>query len=297
MITKTIFDSISWIYCQIPREYALKTSFIYTFLFKIFCLKRSKVCSKNIELVLGRSFQSKQSKALINQMYKHIGYTIIDFLRIPLYKKKYPEHFIDIDTEEKLLKPFERKKGLIMIMAHVGHWELMSVICNHHHIKGGPVVKDIRNKDIDQFVNGMRETENIKPIKKKQSVREIISRLKNNELIGFVLDQNMNLDNGVYVPFGNSDACTLSAPALLSIRYQVPVVSAFLVREKDHRYRLIVSDEIKFDPTGHLKDDVKKLTATYNQKILEIIKQYPEQWIWMHKRFKNQQDGSNPYHD
>ena len=281
---------LSGFFCRISRKNALALGGMLVKLFALLNVRRNSVCYKNMEIVLGGNLSDKEKEGLVSGMYRHFGKFLADFLRFPLYKKEFPDDLLEYDGKEALLAAYNLKKGVIFITAHFGMWEFQFSCLKQVGIKGTAVVKDIRNRGLNRFIMEQRDLGEVYALHKKNSAQEILRILKRGEAVGFILDQNMSTELGVFVDFGSEKACTLSAPALLASRFGIPVFSSFIVRTENDRYRMVLR-ELKPVKTGNRAQDLVVNTQIFSDAVLEIIRQYPEQWIWLHKRFKNRPAG------
>lgn len=281
---------LSRLFCRLSRANAFALGKQIARLFALFNLKRNKVCYKNMEILLGKNLSDKEKGLLVSGMYQHFGKFIGDFMRFPLYRKEWPSHLIDYEGKEAFLSAYARGRGVILITAHFGFWEWEFACLKQMGVKGTAVVKDIRSKALNRFIMEQRDLGDVYALHKKNSAQEIIRLLKKGEAVGFILDQNMNTDFGVFVDFGSEKACTLSAPALMASRFGIPVFGSFIVRTPEDRYRMVLT-EIQTVKTGNREKDLVANTQIFSDAILSMIRKYPEQWIWLHKRFKNRPEG------
>ncbi|EKD28211.1 MAG: hypothetical protein ACD_79C00386G0004 [uncultured bacterium] len=284
---------LSKFFCFLPRHMGLKVGVFIGFLFRMANFKRNKICKRNMGIILG-DISVERAETITKKMYENLGKNFIEYLRLPLYGKNLSPELFSIEGVEHLENVLKKKRGCIVITGHLGLWEIAPLMFSKFG-KAAVIVKKIRNEKIDRFINYLRSFQNTRILTKKNSSKEIISLLKENALIGFVIDQNMNTDFGVYIKLGNMQACTLSAPALLALRYNVPVLCSFLVRIDDDNYKLIITPEIELIKTGDIKNDIKENTQEFSKVLEDCILKYPEQWTWMHRRFKNQPDGLKIY--
>lgn len=283
---------LSAIFCRMPRSMALALGTLMIRPFALLNIRRKAVCFKNMEILLAPGLSEKEKSGLVSGMYCHFGKCLGDFMRLSFYKKQWPAHLIDYEGKEEFLSAYARGKGIILITAHLGFWELLFACMNQMGVKGTAVVKDIRNKGINRFIMEQRDMGSVFALHKKNSAQEIIKFLKKGGLLGFILDQNMNSELGAFVDFGSEKACTLSAPALLAARYDVPVFGGFVIRTPDDRYQMVFTPEIRLVKSGNREEDLIANTQIFSNVIRDMIRRYPEQWIWLHKRFKNRPEGS-----
>jgi KDO2-lipid IV(A) lauroyltransferase len=294
-VTRFLLKALSAFFCRIPRSSAMKLGGMLGRVFGLANVRRNAVCAVNMDIVLEKKRSPEAKKRLIRRMYVHMGKHFAEFLRLPRYFRESLPHWVHVEGREHWTTILEEKRGAIIILSHLGCWEMLSPVFAKLGVsRGAVVVKPVRNRAMNAFVRETRGLGTIRFIEKKHSARRLLAMLKENVPVGFILDQNMNLDHGVFVPFGKKKACTLSAPAMLALRYRLPVFGAFLVRTEDDGYRLILTPEIRWETSGNFKQDILTATRTFSEMIREKILEYPEQWIWMHKRFRDRPRGEDP---
>jgi KDO2-lipid IV(A) lauroyltransferase len=116
----------------------------------------------------------------------------------------------------------------------------------------------------------------------------MIKLLKKGELVCVLMDQNVSMREGVFVPFFGRPACTNKGLAMILLKTRTPMVPIFMVRLPDGNHRIVVKPEIPLVHTGNVKNDVRQTTAEINRVIEEMVREYPDQWLWMHRRWKTQ---------
>ena len=190
-----------------------------------------------------------------------------------------------INKEEALakLQSLEKKNtiGRIVITAHFSNWELAAHFLAKHGYPMLAVGREGDNNLIDQQLTiPFREKYGNRSVYKKRAAISIVKALKRDEIVGVLIDQKVDAKEGVKVTFFNRDVYTTSIVATMKDKFDVQVVPIFLARVGEGKYRLIVGD-----PIGE-KSDIVTMTQTYNDAIEEIVREYPEQWFWMHNRWK-----------
>lgn len=286
MLSYYLFKSLSFIFCLMPRYMTLFIGRIIGFLLKRLIRKREKVCIKNMDLILQDNPDEDYKRSLIDSSCTNLGYAFTDWMRLPLYKKKFPD-WINFSGEEKLKNVMKRKRGTIILTAHIGYWEFLFLSATKLGYKCYGVAKKMRPEGLNKFALEYRSTDLVTIITKKNSASLIREKLKEGAIVGFIMDQNMNDSLGIPVAFGKEKAGTLTAPALLAARYNVPVISCFVIRNKDNSITFQVGDEILPAEKGSLREKIEVNTQRYSDEVLRVVRKYPEQWIWMHRRFKH----------
>ncbi len=281
-----IFNLLAKFIQVLPLKIALSIGSIVGSLGYYIFYPRTKVVLDNLNRAFGKERDRKELRKIARDMYRNFGKNIIEFLRIPILRRETIDKLITIEGLENFNTARDQKKGVLVLTAHIGNWELLAAT---FAIKGYPVsliTRDIRNRYINDFWMDYRRKIGINAIHKKDSLKEVIRRLKNNEPVGFILDQNVDRIDGVFVYFFGFPACTIKSVAVLSKRFNAPVVPAFIIRQKDGRHRIIFEKPLWFEERGDIEEDIVYNTQAYTNIIERYIKENPAQWIWVHKRWK-----------
>jgi KDO2-lipid IV(A) lauroyltransferase len=127
-----------------------------------------------------------------------------------------------------------------------------------------------------------------KLLARRNGLRQILVALKNKEAVGILMDQNTRRSKGIFVDFFNKPACTIPVIAVIALRYNVPVIPGFIVRTGFDTHTLYLGPEIEIQRTGDAQKDIEVNTANFNKVIEDFIRRYPDQWFWIHNRWKTQ---------
>ncbi len=189
-----------------------------------------------------------------------------------------------------LQKAHAKGKGVLILTLHIGNWELLSNPVIFDGYKAGFVYRPLDFKPADKFITHYRSRFGGVPIPKKKSMRKILRPLKKGQCVGILLDQDSGRAAGVFADFFGKPACTNKGLALLALKTGAPVIPAFLAR---HGTRFIIEfgPEIPLVQTGQKEKDILANTQQYNRALEDIIRRYPEQWLWVHRRWKTQPPG------
>ena len=248
-------------------------------------LSRKKVALENIK----QSFPEitdKEAKRLLRGVYMHFGRMFLEIPYIFRMTRDNLERYFVAEGEENILDALSRKKGVFFLTAHFGNWEFL---CAAGSLYLGNLAVLARPADfapLDRIIHELRSRFGTEVIPKQRAMRRLLGALKENKLVGILLDQNVDWYEGVYVPFLGRWACTNKGLALLALKTGTPVVPIFLVREKDGRYRVIFEKEVELRQTGDKTRDVEDNTEIFTRVIEKYVKKYPDHWFWFHKRWK-----------
>ena len=233
----------------------------------------------------------EEVEKLLARVYRHLGLLLVEILRLPNFFRLNTHKRVSVEgVEEHLLPEIEKGKGVLMLTGHIGNWELAGASLNVLGFQLHPVVKEMKSEAGMYLLKRMRADNGIVTLPRKNSVRDIIRTLKEGRIITFVLDQNMTSSEGAFVDFFGRPACTMTGLATLSKKTGAPVAPIVFVRNPDLKsFTFKVLPALKWEEVGETaKDVILHNTQIYTTVLENMIRETPEQWIWMHKRWKTQ---------
>lgn len=185
-----------------------------------------------------------------------------------------------------LRRAHAKGKGVLILTLHMGNWELLPPIFIYQGFGASMVYRPLDFKAADDFFLHYRRRFAANPIPKKKSMRRVLEALKRKECVGILLDQDSGLTAGVFADFFGHPACTNKGMALLALKTGAPVIPTFLIR-RGMGFEIHIGPEIPLIRIADKEKGIQLNTAQYNQALQDIIRRYPEQWLWMHQRWKN----------
>ena len=187
--------------------------------------------------------------------------------------------------EERLREAHARGRGVLILTAHTGNWELAAAKVAALGYPFSIIAKDFRGRFATEYVSRMRERYGIRVLPARQAYRTCLRALRNNEVIGFMLDQNMIRDEGVFVEFFGRPACTSPGLAYLAAQSGAPVVPAFARRRPGQGLEICVQPLLE-PPADRRPETIREATQAYSRQVEAFIREHPEQWIWIHRRWR-----------
>lgn len=232
-------------------------------------------------------WNDEQRKNVMRRMVRNLGWMAAEFARFPRLTKANIEEVIILDGHENFLEAQRRGKGVLYLTGHIGAWELSSFA---HALYGYPLhymARPLDNKRLDALVNSYRCASGNQPIFKNESARLMLKILKEAGTIGILADQNTMPEEGVFVDFFGKAACTTSGIARVALHTGAAVVPGYAYWDESIRkYRLRFEPPVELIRTGDGERDVFENTQRFTKVIEEIIRKYPDQWVWVHARWK-----------
>jgi KDO2-lipid IV(A) lauroyltransferase len=188
---------------------------------------------------------------------------------------------------------WERPTGVLILSGHFGNWELLVFA---HGRRGYPVTmvhRTMRNPLIDRWLNKVRGRAGTRLVRKAHAATQVLRALREKQLLVLPFDQNSTRGLGVFVDFFGVPASTNTGVARIGLRAGAPIVPVFMVRQGRHaRHRVHVLPIIELESTGDLRADVKRNTARLSAVFEDMVRRFPEQWLWVHKRWKTRPEGA-----
>jgi KDO2-lipid IV(A) lauroyltransferase len=229
----------------------------------------------------------KERNAIARSAFRNLARVAAEFFSLPRLNEKNFTRYITFEGLENFQKAYEKEKGILILTAHFGNWEWMAALFplqSHHPVH--VVVRPLDSRFLDSMVEQLRMRTGNQAIPKQKAMGQILRLLKAGEIVGILLDQNMAWQEGVFVDFFGEKACTNTGMALLALKTGTPVLPAFNIRQKDGRYRVVIEPEIPLVRTGDKERDVMENTQRFTQIIERYVRNYPDQWLWLHQRWK-----------
>jgi Kdo2-lipid IVA lauroyltransferase/acyltransferase len=222
---------------------------------------------------------------LCRRAYRHLGVTAVEVCRL-LHDPDEVMRSIVIDGREHLDTVMATAGRGLVLTAHLGNWELLTLV---PRLTGHPATIVVRPLDapwLDGLMHRARRTGGAEVIAKRAAARPVLEALRRGGLVAILLDQNASRREGVFVPFFGRIASTSRSIAVLSLRTGVPVLPVFIRREPAGRHRIVVRPPLTASALAVGDDAVVELTRQCTEAIEDAIREAPEQWLWMHDRWR-----------
>jgi Kdo2-lipid IVA lauroyltransferase/acyltransferase len=245
---------------------------------------RRKLATTNVSIALGLDEQA--ARQIVRGCYDNMGKCLVEFIRMPMLAKKGQiKQVVKLEGEEHLQAALAKGKGVVLLTAHYGNWELtgariaadypLSVLARHQN-----------DRSATQLVDGIREATGMRVISaQKDDITRVLNCLRRNEIVGFLIDQNAGTD-GIFVDFFGRPASTHGGAAFFALRTGAAVVPIFGLRDAEAAPLVRILPEIEVEHTGSLRKDMAINTAKFTKAIEDQIRARPEIWFWLHNRWK-----------
>lgn len=228
----------------------------------------------------------QQLQSLSKRIFRHFGITILELLQMTCFSQKELLRYVDLEGKEIIIEALARQKGVVLITAHLGNYEMawQYVPCYFGRQMAG-VAKKMRNVRLDRLIHKMRTRFGNKIIYKKGALPEMMQTLRRGQMVGILMDISRRFD-GVEVNFFGRRATATPAAAMIALRCKSPIIPAFCHRSANGKLIIRVERPIEIQRTKDLRADLQTNTQLITDRIERAVRNYPEQWNWMLKRWK-----------
>jgi KDO2-lipid IV(A) lauroyltransferase len=250
-------------------------------------VEHRKVAIQNLHTAFGQEKSAIEIRGIAKRTFQNLGMMTIEFFRIPKMDMKVFKRKVKIEGLAEALALLEKKKGALLLISHFGNWELMGLMSK---VIGSPIMviaKPMkRNEWVDQFITKIRNASGLEVISTINASRKVMKALSQNRVVGTLIDQRAKRSEGIWIDFFGRKAPTTPGLAVLAMKTRAPVLPVFLVRDGFHKHRLIIKEPLSLIHTGDIKKDVEANTQLFNHTLESMIRQYPDQWFWVHRRWE-----------
>ncbi|MGD9199946.1 MAG: lysophospholipid acyltransferase family protein [Chitinispirillia bacterium] len=274
----------------IPRKAGIILFGFLGRLFFLFPTIEKKRTYKHLFNFFSNTWSHEKIKKTASNIYCNIGKNCYDAIYLTQCKQKKFNTIVKYnDNFMKVKELAEANKGAILITSHLGCFEMTIHLLARNNMKCLSIGQKLYDERVDKMVISLRQRNNITYLYRDGSGRKIIRFLLEGGMFGSLLDQDTNIE-GVFADFLGIPAYTPSGPIRIAMKYSIPVFAVYSAREKDNTHIVQFSDIIPLENTGHFNRDLVQNVQKVNDIICEGILKYPEQYAWMHNRWKKKPD-------
>ncbi len=282
------------IFSILPRPVARGLGIVLAHAIRLLHRRLWRVGRRNLALAFPEKSESER-KRILRGVYTSLGRQLVEFTKFPEYTKENIKRIAVYEGFENFERARERGKGVLFMTAHLGGWEVGAFA---HSLYGNPLnvmMRELDNSYLDRLVTEYRSLHGNRMMLKDDFARGLLGAMRRGETVGILMDTNMTPPQGVFVDFFGHLACTASGVARVALRTDAAVVPAFTIWDKELRkYRIHFEPPIALVNTGDDDADAIANTAAFTKKIEEFVRRYPDQWLWVHRRWKARPPGEAP---
>ena len=278
-------DGLKKFIAQIPKAYLLFFGKILGNLLYYVAIPQRRIVRCNLHISRVPS-SPQQIQRLTKRIFQHFGITIIELLQMVCLSQKELVSSIQIEGKEILIEALKKQKGVVLVTAHLGNYEVASqVVPCLLGLQMASVAKKMRNVRLNRLIHNLRTRFGNKVIYKKGALPEMMQTLRQGAMVAILMDISRRFD-GVEVHFFGHRATATPAAALLGLRCKSPIIPAFCHRNPEGKLIVQIEPPVEIKRTKDLRFDLQFNTQLITDRVERAVRNYPEQWNWMLKRWK-----------
>jgi KDO2-lipid IV(A) lauroyltransferase len=260
----------------------------------VFRPRLKRVALYNLTLAFP-SWSEAQRQETLRSLIRHLGWMAAEFSQFPQYTRENIAEVVILDGFENYAEAERRGKGVLFLTGHTGAWELMPFAFSLYHHPIYFLARAVENKRVDELINSYRCLAGNVPIEKNQAARAILRAMDEGGSLGILADANTLPEEGVFVNFFGIQASTTTGLARFAMRTDAAVVPGYIFWDaKLRKYRLRFEPAVPLQRTGDEAEDIRANTARYTEVLEDYARAHPDQWLWVHRRWKNRPPGEPP---
>jgi len=285
IIEYVLFLGLSYFTGLIGLNLSRKFSFLIAFLFYYFIPIRKKTVFENLINAFPEYSKSK-IKEIAFDSYRSFSIALIEILYMPFITKDEMEKMVQCDNSDLIIERFNERNGVILLSAHYGNWEYVAAsVSLQVQIPFKVVIKPQRNPFVTKWLNKVRTNWKNEVVSLGISIRQIYKELKEKNIVAMVADQRGPAE-GIRVNFFGRKVSIYPGPAIMSLKTNAPIIYGINVRQPDYKYKTHLFEVDKSNLPEDEEEKIIELSQRHASYLEKVIRENPEQWLWMHKLWK-----------
>jgi KDO2-lipid IV(A) lauroyltransferase len=278
----------------LPRPLARRVGIGLAWIVYLLHSRLRQVGMRNLALVFPEKSTAERARILRGE-FASLGRQLAEVCHFPQYTRENVDDVVVYDGFENYEQARARGKGVLLFAGHFGGWEISSFVLSLHGHWMHVLMRGMDNEYLGRLILHYRTMHGNKAVDKDESVRSLLSAMKAGETVGMLIDTNMTPPQGIFVDFFGIPACTAGGLARIALRTDAAVVPTFTIWDESlKKYRLRFDPAVELVRTGDLEGDIKANTQNFTKVIEDYVRKYPEQWLWVHRRWKTRPPGAPP---
>jgi KDO2-lipid IV(A) lauroyltransferase len=282
MLNYLLYRIGQFIALHLPLKLGYKLAVFISDVHYIFADKDRWAVKENLRVIFPEK-SNTEIRSIRIKMFRNFAKYLVDFFRFEKIDEEYIKNNIRIENIRYFEEALSRGKGVIVLTAHLGNWELGGVVIALCGYPFWVVALPHKDKRVNNFFNSQRESKGIKVIPLGKAVRKSLDVLKENKILALVGDRDFT-EKGVILDFFGKAALFPQGPAAFSLKTGASILPGFMLRNVDDTFTLRIEKPLEFKPTGNKENDLRELITIYKIIFEDYIRKYPDQW-YMFRRF------------
>lgn len=283
-----LLKALGWL----PRRLAIRTGQLIARTAYRLHRRLQFVGERNLQMAMPE-LNERQRREILDHLCASVGRLLGEFSQFPRITRDNLAEIVIYEGFENYERAARKGRGVLMLTGHFGAWELCAFA---QGVYGHPLsflVRPLDNPLLDRLISSYRTRSGNRTIDKNDAVRAVLKQLRQGEDVGLLVDVNTVAEEGVFCDFFGIPACSTTGLAVFALRADAPVVPGFLIwDDRLQKHVLRFEPEVPLVRTGDFKEEVRLNTQAYMKVIETLARRYPEQWLWIHKRWQTRPSGA-----
>jgi KDO2-lipid IV(A) lauroyltransferase len=253
--------------------------------------RHRRVALENLARAFGSRLTAAERKVIARKHFIHLGYTFVETCRLRGLGRAALERVVEVEGAEHFERARERGRGVVVVTAHFGSWEVLTRAWLLVGEAAAIVARPLDNPLLEAWIAGIRTAAGNRVISKRHAFQHLVETLRRGGTVAMLIDQNVAREQGVFVDFFGTPACTTTAATLAARRTGAALLPVVCSRRAPGRFTIRIGKEIPVAATADLRRDILATTAEATAALEAFIREQPEQWFWVHRRWKTRPEG------
>ncbi len=252
-------------------------------------VRQKRIARETLDIAFGDSRDGDEKKEIMRRCFTNLGKGMIELIYFMAHPRLIDGRVV-FEGKEHLDDALARGKGVIGVSAHFGNFPLMLLRLARAGYDTSAIIRRTRDARVEEYFQGLRERLGLNTIyshPRKDCVDQSLRSLRRNGFLFIPLDQNFGSGGGVFVDFFGQKAATATGPVVFALRAGAPILPVFTIRQPDDTHKIIIEPPMDLDVREDDKETIHVNTARITGLIEEYIRRYPQEWGWMHRRWKS----------
>lgn len=247
-----------------------------------------KQAISNLRMVFGNEKRDKEIRHIAKRMFINLGYSMAELAYLPRLSPEYLRSHIRLEGKNYFNELQAQGKGSLAITGHFGNWEMMGAYFSQiEHSKFSVIARTLSNEYLDRILMSNRQRWGVRALPRGGSASAILRAIREGQTVGILVDQDTR-GEGIFVDFFGRPAYTQTGPAVIALKWKIPLIPVFMVRSPHNPlyHTIYIEPPLSFELTGDWDTDISVITHLFTERVESYIRRYPEQWVWFHRRWK-----------
>jgi KDO2-lipid IV(A) lauroyltransferase len=284
-----IFRIVKSLIFILPRKFCLICGKTMGLVLYSLDKKHRRIALSNLKMAFARESTSSDLKRTARRTFMHYGLSLMDILKFSSLSENRKTALIRVEGEKNLLTALQENKGAILFTAHYGSWEIAPFFVSQFG-RLSVIARALDNKRLEKELHKLRTKLGAKVIYKHLATKQILQSLRAKEIVAFLIDQNVQKHQAVFVDFFGRKAATTPSLAAFFLKTQSPIIPIFCCPTPSHHYHIQIFPALEIELEGDYPQRVLKITQICTKIIEAQVRKNPEFWFWVHNRWKTRPD-------